>query len=116
MAAPTPAAAAAIPTASASSVRFGMSDLPLPAGTDPARPEETHPYLGDHERHRHVWPYASAVIVRLLVAYDGTRFRGWAAQAGIRTVEGVLTGALGRVLPGEPRLSVAGRADAGVHA
>jgi tRNA pseudouridine38-40 synthase len=56
--------------------------------------------------------------IRLLLAYDGTGFRGWAAQrdARIRTVEGELTGVLQRVL-GEPvRLSVAGRTDAGVHA
>jgi tRNA pseudouridine38-40 synthase len=56
--------------------------------------------------------------IRLLLAYDGTGFRGWAAQrdARIRTVEGELAGVLLRVL-GEPvRLSVAGRTDAGVHA
>jgi len=56
------------------------------------------------------------VIVRLTLAYDGTRFRGWAKNAGQRTIEGVLTEALGRVLGEEPRLSVAGRTDAGVHA
>jgi tRNA pseudouridine38-40 synthase len=57
-------------------------------------------------------------IIRLTLAYDGTDFRGWARQRdpGIRTVEGVLTQRLERVL-GEPvKLSVAGRTDAGVHA
>jgi tRNA pseudouridine38-40 synthase len=56
--------------------------------------------------------------IRLSLAYDGTRFHGWAAQRdpAIRTVEGVLTDALETVL-GEPvGLSVAGRTDAGVHA
>jgi tRNA pseudouridine38-40 synthase len=56
------------------------------------------------------------VIVRLTLAYDGTRFRGWARNAGQRTVEGVLWDALGRALGSAPRLSVAGRTDAGVHA
>jgi tRNA pseudouridine38-40 synthase len=56
------------------------------------------------------------VIVRLGLAYDGTGFRGWAKNRGQRTVEGVLSQALGRVLGDEPKLSVAGRTDAGVHA
>jgi tRNA pseudouridine38-40 synthase len=56
------------------------------------------------------------VIVRLGLAYDGTHFRGWAMNRGQRTVEGVLSKALGRVLGDEPKLSVAGRTDAGVHA
>jgi tRNA pseudouridine38-40 synthase len=56
------------------------------------------------------------VIVLLRLAYDGTGFRGWAKNAGQRTVEGVLTYALGRVLGAPPKLSVAGRTDAGVHA
>jgi tRNA pseudouridine38-40 synthase len=56
------------------------------------------------------------VIVRLTLAYDGTGFRGWAKNAGQRTVEGVLSEALGRVLGEPPSLSVAGRTDAGVHA
>jgi tRNA pseudouridine38-40 synthase len=57
-------------------------------------------------------------IIRLLLAYDGTAFRGWARQRdpSTRTVEGVLTGLLGDVVGEEVRLSVAGRTDAGVHA
>lgn len=54
--------------------------------------------------------------IRLDIAYDGTHFRGWARQPGLRTVQGELEGALGRVLGGTPRLIVAGRTDAGVHA
>jgi tRNA pseudouridine38-40 synthase len=50
---------------------------------------------------------------RLTVAYDGTDFRGWAAQPGLRTVAGELA----RALEVEPRaLTVAGRTDTGVHA
>lgn len=55
-------------------------------------------------------------VVRLTLAYDGTRFRGWAAQRDQRTVEGVLRDALTRVCGPLPKLSVAGRTDAGVHA
>lgn len=54
--------------------------------------------------------------IRLDIAYDGTHFRGWARQPGLRTVQETLESALGRVLGGEPRLVVAGRTDAGVHA
>jgi tRNA pseudouridine38-40 synthase len=53
---------------------------------------------------------------RLDLAYDGARFRGWAAQPGLRTVQGELEDALGRVLGERVRLTVAGRTDAGVHA
>lgn len=56
--------------------------------------------------------------MRLDIAYDGTRFSGWAEQPGLRTVEGDLRTALGRVLRVEPppKPTVAGRTDAGVHA
>ena len=54
--------------------------------------------------------------IRLDIAYDGTHFRGWARQPGLRTVQETLESALARVLGGEPRLVVAGRTDAGVHA
>jgi tRNA pseudouridine38-40 synthase len=56
------------------------------------------------------------VRIRLDIAYDGTHFRGWARQPGLRTVQETLEAALARVLGGEPRLVVAGRTDAGVHA
>jgi tRNA pseudouridine38-40 synthase len=56
------------------------------------------------------------VIVRVGLAYDGSGFRGWARNRGQRTLEGVLSEALGRALGDEPKLSVAGRTDAGVHA
>ena len=54
--------------------------------------------------------------IRLDLAYDGTFFSGWAAQPGLRTVEGVLTSALATVVREPVRLTVAGRTDAGVHA
>jgi tRNA pseudouridine38-40 synthase len=55
-------------------------------------------------------------VVRLTLAYDGTDFRGWQRQRGLRTIQGVLEDALDRALGGVPKLSVAGRTDAGVHA
>ena len=55
--------------------------------------------------------------IRLDVAYDGTGFHGWAAQPGLRTVEGELSAALATVLRvPSVALTCAGRTDAGVHA
>ena len=56
------------------------------------------------------------VRLRFDVSYDGTDFSGWAVQPGRRTVAGVLTEALGTLVRHDPRLVVAGRTDAGVHA
>ena len=54
--------------------------------------------------------------IRLDIAYDGTHFRGWARQPGLRTVQATLEDAVARVVGGNPRLVVAGRTDSGVHA
>ena len=54
--------------------------------------------------------------VRLDIAYDGSGFRGWAKQPGLRTVQGELEAALATVLRTEVELTVAGRTDTGVHA
>jgi tRNA pseudouridine38-40 synthase len=53
---------------------------------------------------------------RLTLAYDGTDFTGWQMQPGSRTIQGVLTEALGRIEKGPVRIFGAGRTDAGVHA
>jgi tRNA pseudouridine38-40 synthase len=54
--------------------------------------------------------------VRLDIEYDGTGFKGWAAQPGLRTVQGELEAALATVLREPVQLTVAGRTDTGVHA
>ena len=62
---------------------------------------------------------ASLTRIRLGIAYDGTDFNGWGRQPGLRTVQGVIEEALRTLFrrTGElPRLTVAGRTDAGVHA
>lgn len=62
---------------------------------------------------------ATTVRLRLDIGYDGTDFHGWAAQPGLRTVQGEIEAAIGVLLHGAeetPRLTVGGRTDAGVHA
>ncbi len=54
--------------------------------------------------------------VRLDIEYDGSGFRGWARQPGLRTVQGELEAALETVLREPVALTVAGRTDTGVHA
>jgi tRNA pseudouridine38-40 synthase len=54
--------------------------------------------------------------VRLELEYDGAGFRGWAAQPGLRTVQGELEAGLATVLREPVGLTVAGRTDTGVHA
>jgi len=59
------------------------------------------------------------VRLRIDLAYDGTDFHGWAAQPGLRTVQGELTTALATVLrtpAADVQVVCAGRTDAGVHA
>lgn len=57
-----------------------------------------------------------AMRVRMKLAYDGSGFRGFAPNPGVRTVSGDLAGALQRVLGHDVALTCAGRTDAGVHA
>ena len=56
--------------------------------------------------------------VRIDLAYDGTDFAGWAFQREQRTVQGELERALQTMARQQalPRVTVAGRTDAGVHA
>ena len=54
--------------------------------------------------------------LRLDLAYDGAAFRGFAENAGVRTVAGDLRTAIERVLGQPVALTCAGRTDAGVHA
>jgi tRNA pseudouridine38-40 synthase len=59
---------------------------------------------------------AAGVLLKLTLEYVGTDFAGWAAQPGLRSVEGTLRSALEAVFPLCSGLAVAGRTDAGVHA
>jgi tRNA pseudouridine38-40 synthase len=56
--------------------------------------------------------------VRLILTleYDGTPFRGWAAQPALPTVEASLRQALAETFASVENLVVAGRTDTGVHA
>jgi tRNA pseudouridine38-40 synthase len=54
--------------------------------------------------------------LRLVVAYDGAGYHGFAMQPGVPTVGGALAGALERHLRHTVELTCAGRTDTGVHA
>jgi tRNA pseudouridine38-40 synthase len=63
-------------------------------------------------------PGAATQRWRLLIAYDGAAFRGFAIQPEVPTVAGALRAALERTarLREPPAITCAGRTDAGVHA
>jgi tRNA pseudouridine38-40 synthase len=54
--------------------------------------------------------------LKFVVAYDGTDFCGWAANAGHRTVHGVLSEAVQRVCGEAVEIVGASRTDSGAHA
>jgi tRNA pseudouridine38-40 synthase len=56
--------------------------------------------------------------LRLVIAYDGSRFKGWQSQAGGGTVQDHLEAAFTQLCGGRARVPVhgAGRTDSGVHA
>jgi tRNA pseudouridine38-40 synthase len=56
------------------------------------------------------------VKLRLLVAYEGSSFHGFARNVDVETVQGALEDALSRVTQTEVATVGAGRTDAGVHA
>ena len=55
--------------------------------------------------------------IRLLVCYDGTRYKGWQRLPGVdNTIQGKLEQTLSKLLGEEIELSGSGRTDAGAHA
>jgi tRNA pseudouridine38-40 synthase len=84
---------------------------------DPEPGPEAAPDLGPAEA-----PGADEAVsieterLRLVLAYDGGPFHGFAVNEGVTTVAGVLTEALRTVLGHDVVLTCAGRTDKGVHA
>lgn len=62
-----------------------------------------------------LWSLSTSRI-KLTVAYDGTDFRGWAAQAGQRTVQSTLKEAVRQVSGEDCEIVGASRTDSGAHA
>lgn len=77
----------------------------MPDHADPTGPSAPIPGAPDPARR-----------LRLDLSYDGSGFHGWAAQPGLRTVQGELEQALERVTRVPLQVTVAGRTDTGVHA
>ena len=61
-------------------------------------------------------PSGPLVRVRLVVAYHGAGFHGFAPNRQVRTVGGVLTEAIEQVVGAPVTVTCAGRTDTGVHA
>ena len=53
---------------------------------------------------------------KLTIEYDGTPFVGWQIQDNGRSVAGAIADAFGKFAGEMPKVSGAGRTDAGVHA
>jgi tRNA pseudouridine38-40 synthase len=53
---------------------------------------------------------------KLLIEYEGTRYRGWQKQPNARTVQGELLKAAGNIFQGRVEIGGSGRTDSGVHA
>jgi tRNA pseudouridine38-40 synthase len=54
--------------------------------------------------------------IKLIIAYDGTRYAGWQKQKKDPTIQGLLEEAIATMTNGPATLHGAGRTDAGVHA
>ncbi len=55
-------------------------------------------------------------VVKVVLAYDGTRYVGWQVQPNGRSVQAEVERALGTLHEAARRVTAAGRTDAGVHA
>ncbi|MDP9070001.1 MAG: tRNA pseudouridine(38-40) synthase TruA [Actinomycetota bacterium] len=72
--------------------------------------------FSDQESARATPLEGASLRVRMTIAYDGTRFHGFAANRGVQTVGGTLAAAITKVVGHEVELTCAGRTDTGVHA
>ena len=54
--------------------------------------------------------------VKLIIAYDGTDYKGWQIQTSAPTIQGIIEEKLGIILNQQTRVTGSGRTDAGVHA
>ncbi len=61
-------------------------------------------------------PARSAVRIAAGIEYNGTGFKGWQRQVGVRTVQECVEQALSRVADHDVTVVTAGRTDCGVHA
>ena len=61
-------------------------------------------------------PVTPARNIRLILAFDGTRYHGWQAQANQSTIQGILSRTIEQISGEQAKLVGSGRTDAGTHA
>lgn len=61
-------------------------------------------------------PLPAPVRLRLVIAYDGTRYQGWQTQSSGQGIQSLVETALRRLFPGAGPLHGSSRTDTGVHA
>src|SRR5437588_2047536 len=54
--------------------------------------------------------------LKLTLSYDGTDFKGWQVQPGLRTVQETLERAITALIGAKVHANASGRTDSGVHA
>jgi tRNA pseudouridine38-40 synthase len=85
-------------------------------GSEPGAEDDPADGPGREDVRSGAEPAPGQVRLRMTLAYDGSGFRGFAAQPGQTTVAGTLALALETVIGHPVELSCAGRTDSGVHA
>ena len=101
------------------SLRQRRPPLPQPyVGLHPPRQDRSPPgrRRADRRSRTRRLTVGLTLRIKLVVAYDGTDFSGWASQPNLRTVRGTLTEAVRLVSDESVEITGSSRTDSGAHA